>query len=64
MSYILSLINENEEEKMWGKYQRDCNVTKRKQELTNLSKAFNKGGIPLLVKSSKSSKLKKRLCVK
>ena len=53
VSLFLKDIDNYENEKILGKFQRDCIPTTRKQQRnfnTNLEvhKAFNKGGIPLL----------------
>ena len=56
MHKIGNIIYENK--KICGKRQKDCTPTTRKTEkLTN--KAFNKDGIPFLVKSSKLPQITK-----
>ena len=54
-------FNLYENEKVWGKCQRDCIPTTKRgiYKSRGLHKAFTKGGIPFFVKSSKSPQIKK-----
>ena len=60
--YTLVKFDIYDDEKIWGKFQRDCTPTTRKTEEINkfrvLHMAFNKGGIPFPMQSSISPQIK------